>query len=288
MTLSIQSQFDTNTNSFSYLLIDTDTRAAAIIDPVLGFDPVTGTACYRSADQLLQLIALHKAQLHWILETHLHADHLSAASYLKAQTGARTGIGAKVGGAQTHFGALFGAEASFARDGSQFDRLFAEGDHIQLGEARLEVLDTPGHTAACVSYYTPGAAFIGDTLFMPDYGTARADFPGGSAVTLYESIAKILTLPEATQLYLCHDYGTPTRSERQYRTSVQAQRAGNIHWRAAHSVDEFVRCREQRDASLATPRLLYPAIQFNMRAGLLPPAEANGRHYLKLPLRAFR
>ncbi|MFK7912364.1 MAG: MBL fold metallo-hydrolase [Pseudomonadales bacterium] len=288
MALSVQSLFDADTHTFSYLLIDTETRVAAVVDPVLGFNPITGVASYRSADQLLRLLAVHRAQLDWVLETHLHADHLSAAHYLRAQTGAAICIGANVRSAQQHFGDLFGAGPAFARDGSQFDRLLTDGEQIQIGASSLTAMDTPGHTAACMTYYTHGAAFIGDTLFMPDYGTARTDFPGGNAATLYQSIGKILALPDATQLYLCHDYGTSTRSNREYRTSVAAQRQENIHWRKADNAAQFAQCRQRRDATLATPRLLYPSVQFNMRAGAPPAAEANGRQYFKLPLRGFQ
>ncbi|MBL6690509.1 MAG: MBL fold metallo-hydrolase [Pseudomonadales bacterium] len=282
--MNIQSFFDKDTFTFSYVVTDTETRACAVIDPVLDIDMASGKVSTTSADALIDYIRAEKLSLEWILETHVHADHLTASQYLKRELGGQVGIGSKVGVVQETFGPMFNVEPEFATDGSQFDRLFDNNDSFKVGSLEFQVLHTPGHTPACAVYVTEGAAFVGDTLFMPDYGTARTDFPGGDAATLYDSIQKILSLPAETVLYMCHDYLTEARTEYVCETTVAEELNSNIHL-AGHSKAEFVKAREARDAKLAAPRLLLPSIQVNMRAGALPPAEDNEMRYLKIPLR---
>jgi glyoxylase-like metal-dependent hydrolase (beta-lactamase superfamily II) len=265
--------------------MDPGSNSAAVIDPVLDFDPASGRTSTTSADAVVSFIRGNELNLEWILETHVHADHLSGASYLKELLGGRTGIGAKVTAVQDVFGDLFNAGSEFARDGRQFDHLFESDETFTIGALEGCAWHTPGHTPACMTYVFDNAAFVGDTLFMPDYGTARADFPGGDARTLYQSIKKILALPEDTELYLCHDYGSESRSEFCYLTSVGAERAGNIHIRDAIDEDQFVDLRETRDRDLPAPRLLLPSVQFNMRGAAFAPAEDNGMQYLKIPVR---
>ena len=276
--------FDQSTFSYSYVVAD-DSGHAAVIDAVLDFDPAAVRATTGGADAIIKHIETAGLQLDWILETHVHADHLSAAQYIKARLGGQVAIGEHVTAVQEIFKGVFNAEACFAADGSQFDRLLKEGDSLQLGNLTIDVMHTPGHTPACVTYLVNGAAFVGDTLFMPDYGSARTDFPGGDARELYRSIRRILALPANTALYVCHDYGTDTRKTFACETDVATQNENNIHMHAAVSETDFVAFREGRDAELAAPRLLYPSVQFNMRAGHFPPAENNGRVYLKLPVR---
>jgi glyoxylase-like metal-dependent hydrolase (beta-lactamase superfamily II) len=279
--------FDEPTNTFSYVVQDPDSSACAIIDSVLDFDYAAGRTDIRSANQIIAFVREKRLEVAWVLETHVHADHLSAAPYLHEQLGGKTGIGAHIVEVQEIFGKAFNAGTEFARDGSQFDALFNEGDTFTIGSLEGRVLHTPGHTPACLTYVIGDAAFVGDTLFMPDYGTARCDFPGGDARTLYHSIQKVLSLPEQTRLFLCHDYKAPGRDAYQHETTVAEQRQANVHVHDGISEEEFVKMRTERDATLGMPRLIIPSVQVNMRAGELPPAEDNGQVYLKVPINWF-
>ncbi|MFO7646565.1 MBL fold metallo-hydrolase [Halomonas campaniensis] len=279
--------FDEPTNTFSYVVQDPDSNSCAILDSVLDFDYAAGRTDVRSADEIIAFVRDHGLEVEWILETHVHADHLSAAPYLHEALGGKTGIGAKITVVQDVFGKAFNAGTEFARDGSQFDRLFEEGDTFTIGNLEGRVLHTPGHTPACLTYVIGDAAFVGDTLFMPDYGTARCDFPGGDARTLYRSIQKVLALPGETRIFLCHDYKAPDREEYQHETSVEEQRRHNVHVHEGISEDEFVKMRTERDATLDMPKLILPSVQVNMRAGHMPPAEGNGQVYLKVPINKF-
>ncbi|KAB7628146.1 MBL fold metallo-hydrolase [Alkalilimnicola sp. S0819] len=288
MIPQVASFFDEATNTVSYVVRDPASQQAAIIDSVLDYDPKSGRTHTASADRIIDHVRAQDLRIEWILETHAHADHLSAAPYLKEHLGGRTGIGEHIRDVQKIFGRIFNAEAAFRYDGSQFDRLFAEGDSFHIGGLLARVMHTPGHTPACLSYVIGDAVFVGDTLFMPDYGTARADFPGGDASTLYRSIRRLLTeLPEDTRLFLCHDYKAPGRDEYAWETTVAEQQAGNVHVHDGVSEAEFVTMREERDATLAMPTLLLPSVQVNMRAGEFPPAEDNGVRYLKIPINAL-
>lgn len=284
---SVTHFFDEPTNTFSYVVQDPDSKSCAILDSVLDFDYAAGRTDVRSADEIIAFVRDNGLEVAWILETHVHADHLSAAPYLHERLGGRTGIGANITVVQDVFGKAFNAGTEFARDGSQFDRLFEEGDTFTIGNLEGRVLHTPGHTPACLTYVIGDAAFVGDTLFMPDYGTARCDFPGGDARTLYRSIQKVLALPDETRLFLCHDYKAPEREEYQHETSVAEQRAHNVHVHEGVSEEEFVKMRTERDATLDMPRLILPSVQVNMRAGHMPPAEDNGQVYLKVPINKF-
>ncbi|MCC4292693.1 MBL fold metallo-hydrolase [Halomonas aquamarina] len=279
--------FDEPTNTFSYVVQDPDSSACAIIDSVLDFDYAAGRTDIRSANQIIAFVREKRLEVAWVLETHVHADHLSAAPYLHDQLGGKTGIGAHIVEVQEIFGKAFNAGTEFARDGSQFDALFNEGDTFTIGSLEGRVLHTPGHTPACLTYVIGDAAFVGDTLFMPDYGTARCDFPGGDARTLYHSIQKVLSLPEQTRLFLCHDYKAPGRDAYQHETTVAEQRQANVHVHDGISEEEFVKMRTERDATLGMPRLIIPSVQVNMRAGELPPAEDDGQVYLKVPINRF-
>jgi glyoxylase-like metal-dependent hydrolase (beta-lactamase superfamily II) len=283
----VKAFFDEPTNTFSYVVRDPDTQACAILDSVLDFDYAAGRTDVRSADEIIAYVAGEGLSVEWILETHVHADHLSAAPYLHAKLGGLTGIGARITEVQEIFGKAFNAGTEFARDGSQFDRLFEEGDTFSIGNLEGRVLHTPGHTPACLTYVIGDAGFVGDTLFMPDYGTARCDFPGGDAQTLFRSIQKVLALPGETRLFLCHDYQGPDRDTYQNETSVAEQRAHNIHVHEGVREDDFVKMRTERDATLGMPRLILPSVQVNMRAGDMPPSEANGQIYLKVPINLF-
>jgi glyoxylase-like metal-dependent hydrolase (beta-lactamase superfamily II) len=279
--------FDEPTFTVSYVVADPATKACAIIDSVLDFDPASGRTRKTSAEAIVAFIRQQGLQLEWILETHVHADHLSAAPYLKQQLGGRLGIGANITVVQTVFGKVFNAGTEFARDGSQFDHLFQDGEKFRIGNMRAIAMHTPGHTPACMTYVIGDAAFVGDTLFMPDYGTARCDFPGGDARQLYRSIRKIFALPDETRLFMCHDYKAPGRSEYRWETSVAEERAKNVHIHDGIDEDNFVAMRTARDATLDMPRLILPSVQVNMRAGELPPPEPNGMRYLKLPVDAL-
>jgi len=286
MTVSpvIRAFFDEATNTVSYLLSDPATAEAVMIDPVLDYDHRSGRLGASSALAMLGAAFRHGLKIAWVLETHAHADHLSAADFIKAKTGARIAIGARIGEVQSVFRSLFNL-SKVSQNGAEFDRLLNDGDILKIGQTEVEVLHTPGHTPACVSYKAGDAIFVGDTIFMPDYGTARADFPGGDARTLYRSIRRILAFPPSTRLFLCHDYKAPGRDHYAWESSVAAQRAGNIHIHDGVSEEEFVTLRKGRDATLAAPVLLLPSLQVNIRAGRLPEPEANGTRYLKIPLR---
>ena len=280
----IQAFFDEATNTVTYLVSDPVTRQAAVIDPVLDYDHRSGKVSTVSADQVLTAVAVQALEVAWILETHAHADHLSAAPYLKAHTGARVAIGEHIRDVQAIFRPVFNLD-DVSGDGGEFDRLLRDGETFTIGDLKVDVLHTPGHTPACVSYHIGDAVFVGDTLFMPDYGTARADFPGGSAHTLYQSIQKLLALPPATRLFMCHDYKAPGRDSYAWESTVAEERARNVHVHAGVDADAFVAMRQRRDATLAAPTLLLPSIQVNIRAGRLPKAESNSVRYLKIPMR---
>jgi len=281
---TIQAFFDPPTETVSYLVSDPVTKCAAVIDPVLDYDHRTGKASVKSADAILEAAAASNLSVGWVLETHAHADHLSGAPYVKLKTGAKVGIGEHIREVQKIFRPVFNA-TDVTGDGSEFDHLFKDGEHFSLGELDVEVLHVPGHTPADIAYKVGDAVFVGDTLFMPDYGTARADFPGGNARTLYHSIKKLLSLPPQTRLFMCHDYKAPGRNHYAWETTVSEQRARNAHVKDGVDENAFVAMREARDAKLQAPLLLLPSIQVNIRAGRLPPAEANGVHYLKIPVK---
>jgi len=283
----VQAFFNEPTNTVSYVVADPRSRHCAVIDSVLDYDSVSGRTATRAADEIVDFIAARNLTTQWILETHIHADHLSAAPYLQTRLGGTLGIGEHIRKVQDIFGTLFNAGTEFQRDGSQFGHLFADAEDFQLGGIQAQVLHTPGHTPACVSYVIGDAAFIGDTLFMPDSGTARADFPGGDARQLYRSLRRILALPPATRLFLCHDYKAPGRDEYRWETTVLRESCDNIHVRDGVTEAEFVQLRTARDATLGMPRLILPAVQVNMRAGVMPPPEADGKRYLKIPIDQF-
>ncbi|MBS0297854.1 MAG: MBL fold metallo-hydrolase [Proteobacteria bacterium] len=285
MSLQIRSFFDPATYTVSHLVWRTGATEAVTIDPVLDFDPASGVVETRSADRMLEAADAARVRIAWVLETHAHADHLSASRHIKARTGAAVGIGEHIQAVQAIFAPMFDA-TDVAPDGRDFDRLFGDGERIEVDGLEIEVLHTPGHTPADVSYRIGDAVFVGDTLFMPDYGTARADFPGGDAVQLYRSIRRLLDLPPQTRLFMCHDYKAPGRDDYAWETTVAEERARNIHVRDGVDEADFVAMRRARDAGLAAPALLLPSIQVNIRAGRLPPKAANGKRYLKLPLRA--
>lgn len=283
----VQPFFDEPTNTFSYVIRDPGSRACAIVDSVLDFDYAAGRTRVDSADAIIEYVRAERLQVQWVLETHVHADHLSAAPYLHDTLGGQTGIGEHIREVQEIFGKVFNAGTDFARDGSQFDRLFQDGDRFWIGGLEARVMHTPGHTPACLTYVIGDAAFVGDTLFMPDYGTARCDFPGGDARALFRSIQKVLALPPETRLFLCHDYKAEGREQFAPMTTVAEQRRANIHVHVGVTEDEFVALRTERDATLGMPRLILPSVQVNMRAGDMPPAEDNGQVYLKVPINRF-
>lgn len=280
----IQAFLDEPTNTISYLVADPATREAAVIDPVLDYDPASGEVDTRSVEAILKAAAESGYRIVWALETHAHADHLSGSPFIKARTGARIGIGEHIVEVQRIFRPVFNA-ADLKTDGSDFDQLFRDGERFRIGQLEVEVLYTPGHTPADVTYRIDDTAFVGDTLFMPDYGTARADFPGGDARQLYRSIKRLMALPPETRLFMCHDYKAPGRECYAWETTVAEQRAKNVHVRDGVSEEAFVAMRTMRDAKLSAPRLLLPSIQVNIRAGRFPPAEANGVRYLTIPVR---
>lgn len=280
----VQAFFDEPTNTVSYVVHDPSTRIAAIVDSVLDYDAPSGRTSHASADAIIAYVREQGLQVAWLLETHVHADHLSAAPYLQEKLGGKLAIGRAILDVQNIFGKIFNEGTEFARDGSQFDLLLEDGDTLPLGDLTISALHVPGHTPADLAYVVGDAAFIGDTLFMPDYGTARADFPGGDARTLFRSIRRLLTLPDETRLFLCHDYKAPNRDIYVWETTVAQQRAENVHVHDGVSEDDFVAMREARDAGLGMPRLILPSIQVNMRAGHLPEPAENGVRYLKIPL----
>ncbi len=283
---SVTAFFDEATFTVTYVAADPESAHAAIIDPVLDYDPASGRTSTSSADAVAAFVGDNGLTVDWILETHVHADHLSAAPYLKDKLGGQVAIGRNVAAVQQTFKGVFNID-DLATDGSQFDHLFDDGDEFEVGSIAGSVIGTPGHTPACITYVVGDAAFVGDTLFMPDFGTARTDFPGGDAGLLYDSIQKILALPDDTRLFMCHDYKAPGRDEFAWETSVAEQRETNVHINSKISRDEFVAMREERDAQLGMPKLILPSIQVNVRAGRLPEPEANGVSYLKIPLDAL-
>jgi glyoxylase-like metal-dependent hydrolase (beta-lactamase superfamily II) len=286
MQAQIQSFFDPATWTISHVVFDRPGGTAAIVDPVLDYDPKSGRTGTVSAQRLVDFIRLQRLTLGWILETHAHADHLSAAPWLREQLGGRIAIGARITRVQSVFKGIFNLEAGFRTDGAQFDHLFADGERFAVGELEGEAIAVPGHTPACLAYRFGDAVFVGDTLFMPDVGSARCDFPGGNARDLYRSVRRLLALPGETRLFMCHDY-PPTGREPVWESTVAAQRAGNIHMRDGISEDDFVAMRSARDATLAMPVLILPSVQVNIRAGQMPPPESNGVSYLKIPVNAL-
>src|SRR5210317_331550 len=282
---NVNAFFDETTFTVTYVVADPTTRRAAVVDPVLDFDSASGRTSTTSADKVIAFVKSENLGIDWILETHVHADHLSGAPYIREQLGGRTAIGANVTAVQDTFKSVFNLK-DLATDGSQFDHLFEDDESFDIGGIAGRVIATPGHTPACITYVIGDAAFIGDTLFMPDFGSARTDFPGGDATQLYESIQKILALPHDTRLFMCHDYKAPGRDVYAWETSVAEQRAHNIHINDSVSQDEFVAMREGRDSELGIPKLILPSLQVNLRAGRLPEAEDNAIRYLKIPLDA--
>jgi glyoxylase-like metal-dependent hydrolase (beta-lactamase superfamily II) len=280
----VASFHDPTTSTLTYVVYDRDGGGAAVIDPVLDFDPVTARISTGSADRVLDFVREHRLTVDWVLETHAHADHLTAAAYIRRSTGAQVAIGRGITRVQERFKAVFGLGDDFAADGREFDRLFDDGDTFAIGALEACVLATPGHTEDGVTYLVGDAAFVGDTVFAPDTGTARTDFPGGDARTLYRSIRRLFDLP-ATRLFLCHDY--PVQREARAETSIDEQRGGNVHVGNEAGEDAFVKMRQARDATLPAPKLILPALQVNIRAGELPPPESNGIRYLRLPLDAL-
>ncbi|MFC2952247.1 MBL fold metallo-hydrolase [Marinicaulis aureus] len=287
MTPVVKTFFDEATFTASHVVIDPSTKKCALIDSVLDYDPASGRTTTKSADEIIAYVKDNDLTVEWILETHVHADHLTAAPYLKEQLGGKTAIGDKIDVVQSTFAKVFNAENAFKRDGSQFDKLFADGESFNVGEIGAHVIHTPGHTPACSTIIIGDAGFVGDTLFMPDYGTARCDFPGGDAKTLFRSIQKIFALPPETRLFMCHDYKAPGRDEFIWETTVAEEREKNIHVHDGITEAGFVKMREARDRTLSMPRLILPSVQVNMRAGEMPPAEENGVSYLKIPVNAL-
>jgi len=283
----VKTFFDEATFTASHVAHDPATGAAAIIDSVMDFDQAAGRTSWKNADRILDYVRSEGLQVQWLLETHAHADHLSAAPYLQQQLGGKIAIGEQIRAVQQRFATIFNEHEAFSPDGSQFDRLFADGDSFAVGTIEATVLHVPGHTPADVAYVIGDAAFVGDTMFMPDYGSARCDFPGGCARQLYGSIRRLTKLPDATRVFLCHDYKAPTRDCFAWETTIGEERANNMHVRDGVDEESFVQLRTTRDATLTVPKLLLPAIQVNMRAGRLPPAEENGASYLKIPLNMF-
>ncbi|WP_417791156.1 MBL fold metallo-hydrolase [Stutzerimonas xanthomarina] len=284
MNARVEAFFDPATFTYSYVVSDPETRQCALIDSVLDYDPASGRTSHAGVERLVNYVREHDLSVQWLLETHVHADHLSAAPYLKQQLGGTLAIGDQITVVQNTFGSLFNAGSEFATDGRQFDHLFHDGEVFQVGHIQARAIHTPGHTPACMTYVIGDAAFVGDTLFMPDYGTARCDFPGGDARTLYQSIQKLFTLPAETRVFMCHDYKAPGREEFCCETSIAAEREHNIHVHSGTCEDDFVAMRTARDTTLAMPTLILPSVQINMRGGELPSPEGNGTRYLKIPL----
>ena len=276
--------FDEATNTISYIVCDPNGSSCAVIDSVLDFDFASGRTDTRSADKLINFIKENKLDVQWLLESHVHADHLSAAPYIQMEVGGKIGIGSHITDVQETFGKIFNEGTEFQRDGSQFDKLFVEGDTFHIGQLRGDVLHTPGHTPACMTYVIGDAAFVGDTLFMPDFGTARCDFPGGSSENLFSSIQKILSLPDATRIFVGHDYKAPGREHYAWETTVGEQMKKNIHIKSGTSKEDFVKLRDERDAKLAMPKLIVPSLQINMRAGNMPEPDEQGDVFLKVPI----
>ncbi len=284
MNAHVEPFFDPATFTYSYVVSDPETRQCAVIDSVLDYDPASGRTSHATAQRLVDYVREQDLKVQWLLETHVHADHLSAAPYLKQQLGGRMAIGDQITVVQNTFGKLFNAGTEFATDGRQFDHLFQDEETFQVGNVPARAIHTPGHTPACMTYVIGDAAFVGDTLFMPDYGTARCDFPGGDARTLYRSIQKLFALPGETRVFMCHDYKAPGRDEFLYETTIAAEREHNVHVHSGISEQQFVDMRTARDATLTMPTLILPSVQINMRGGELPAPESNGTRYLKIPL----
>ena len=284
MESDITAFFDEASNTISYVVRDPNGSACAIIDSVLDFDFASGRTDRQSADKLIKFVQENKLDVQWLLESHVHADHLSAAPYIQEKVGGKIGIGSRITDVQETFGKIFNEGTEFQRDGSQFDKLFVEGDTFHIGQMRGDVLHTPGHTPACLTYIIGDAAFVGDTLFMPDFGTARCDFPGGSSEKLFSSIQKILTLPDATRIFVGHDYKAPGREEYAWEPTVGEQQAKNVHIGTGNSKEDFVKLRDERDATLGMPRLIVPSLQVNMRAGNMPEPDSEGDVFIKVPI----
>jgi glyoxylase-like metal-dependent hydrolase (beta-lactamase superfamily II) len=287
ISATIQAFFDNDTNTVSYLVSDPGSSESAIIDSVLDYDQASGQTSTASADAVITAVREQKRDVSLILETHVHADHLSAAPYIQEQIGGKIGIGAHITEVQETFGKVFNEGTAFERDGSQFDLLLSDGDELTIGSLPLSVIHTPGHTPACLSYVIGDTVFVGDTIFMPDFGTARTDFPGGSAEDLYRSIQRLFELPDETRVFTAHDYKAPGREDFAWESTIGEQKARNVHVGNGQDMATFVQMREERDAKLGMPRLILPSVQVNMRGGEMPPAEENGQRYLKIPVNGF-
>ena len=287
ISATIQAFFDNDTNTVSYLVSDPGSAESAIIDSVLDYDQASGQTSTASADAVIAAVREQGREVSLILETHVHADHLSAAPYIQEQIGGKIGIGAHITEVQETFGKVFNEGTAFERDGSQFDLLLSDGDELTIGSLPLSVIHTPGHTPACLSYVIGDAVFVGDTIFMPDFGTARTDFPGGSAEDLYRSIQRLFELPDETRVFTAHDYKAPGREDYAWESTIGEQKARNVHVGNGQDMATFVQMREERDAKLGMPRLILPSVQVNMRGGEMPPAEENGQRYLKIPINGF-
>lgn len=284
---TVKGFFDEATNTVSYIVADPDTNECAIIDSLLDYDAASGRTKTDSADQLIDFINEHKLHVKWIIDTHVHADHLTAASYLKEQLGGQTGIGKHISVVQQVFGKIFNEGDEFKTDGSQFDHLFDDDERYKVGNLNAVAIHTPGHTPACMTHRIGDAVFVGDTLFMPDFGSARCDFPGGDAHQLYQSVQQIYSLPDQTRMFLCHDYKAPGRDKFVWETTVEDQKKFNIHLHTGIKKEDFIELRKERDAESTMPKLILPSVQVNMRAGEMPPAESNGQRYLKIPINAI-
>ena len=287
MTPKVTAFFDEATFTITYVVQEPEGRACAIVDSVLDFDYASGRTDTRSADAVINYVQTNGLEVQWILESHVHADHLSAAPYIQQKTGGKIGIGDRISVVQDTFGKSFNEGTEFQRDGSQFEQLFKEGDSFMIGQMRGDVLHTPGHTPACMTHVIGDALFVGDTIFMPDFGTARCDFPGGDAGTLFDSVQTLFAFPDDTRVFLCHDYKAPGRDHFQWQTTIGDEKRSNIHVKTGTSRDAFIEMRTKRDATLAMPKLILPSVQINMRAGDLPPPESNGMRYMKLPINAL-
>lgn len=283
-TPEVTAFFDKATNTISYVVSDPSSSSCAVVDPVLGYDPASGRTSSAPADDLINFIASNDLHVEWILETHVHADHLSSAPILRDRLGGKVGIGYKITEVQNIFASVFDEGEQFLRDGSQFDHLFGDNEQFSIGGLDARALHTPGHTPACMSYLIGDAVFVGDTLFMPDYGTARADFPGGDSRALYHSIQRLYNLDPETRVFLCHDYKAPEREDYLWETTIAEERASNVHVHEGVTEDQFVKLRDERDAQLPVPTLLFPSVQVNMRGGQLPAANEHGKRFLKIPL----
>lgn len=287
MKPDVKEFFDETTNTYSYVVTDPETKICAVVDSLLDFDQASGRTSTESVDRLIAWVKEQGLTVDWIIDTHVHADHLTAAPYVKAQLGGRTAIGDQISVVQKVFKAIFNEGQKFHTDGSQFDHLFADGETYKIGNIEAKAIHTPGHTPACMSHLIGDALFVGDTIFMPDFGTARCDFPGGDAGTLYDSIQKLFALPDETRVFLCHDYKAKGRDHYVFETTIAEEKCCNIHVKTGTSRDDFIEMRTARDATLDMPKLILPSVQINMRAGNLPEPEDNGQRYMKLPINAL-